>query len=84
VCSFSKEGEQEEGEHEDLAYAALPLAIGEVGEEHSFASSMRDGDFSSNTKTRGGRNYRQNRDQQRSLSAKEKDTLPPALIKHTR
>ena len=53
------------------AYAALPLANGEVGEEHLFASSMRYGIFSSNTKTRGGGNHRQNRDLQTSLSAKQ-------------
>jgi hypothetical protein len=66
-----------------LAYAALPLANGKVAEEHLFASSMRYGNFSSNTKTRGGANHRQKRDQQTSLSAKEKDHSPP-LIKHTR
>jgi hypothetical protein len=35
VCSFSKEGEQE-----DVSSCGFTFANGEVGEEQSFASSM--------------------------------------------
>jgi len=35
VCSFSKEGEQE-----DVSLCGFAFANGEVGEEQSFASSM--------------------------------------------
>ena len=37
MCSFSKEGEQEDG-----SLCGCAFASGEVGEEQSFASSMSD------------------------------------------
>ena len=41
MCSFSKEGEQE-----DVSLCGFAFANGEVGEEQSFASSMSYGDLS--------------------------------------